>query len=290
MQIVLNGLISGLAISLLAMAFQLVYLPTRVLFIGLAALYTLAPYLYQLGVSVSGGWFGGLLISIIGVTALSVLFEWANHAPLARKGASDGVQLVSSLGLYIFVVQMVAMIWGNNIQTLRVGLDSTHSWAGLIITQSQLLIAEVAIVLLVLVVGMLHFTNIGLRLRALADNPIQFALYGYNVNAHRLLAFGLAGVLAAVASLLTARDIGFDPHTGLSATLLAVVAVIIGGRTSFIGPILGALLLGLIRSQVVWHFSARWQEAVTFAVLALFLLFLPQGFLAHKVRVEASVK
>ena len=46
MQIILNGLINGLVIAMLGVAFQLVYLPTRIFFIGLAALYSLAPYVY----------------------------------------------------------------------------------------------------------------------------------------------------------------------------------------------------------------------------------------------------
>ncbi|WP_300434415.1 branched-chain amino acid ABC transporter permease [Zoogloea sp.] len=290
MQILINGFISGIAIALLAMAFQMVYLPTRVLFVGLAGLYTLAPYLFQMGASELGGWMGGLLVSLCGVVTLAVLFEWANHAPLTRKRASEGAHLIASLGLYILVVQVVAMIWGNETRTLRTGLDVTYAMGDTILTQSQLLMGGVGLLLLLAVLAMLYLTDIGLRLRALADNPTQFALYGYNVDAHRLLAFALAGVLATAASLLTARDIGFDPHTGLNATLLAIVAVIIGGRTSLIGPIIGGLLLGLIRAQVVWQFSARWQEAVTFLVLALFLLLRPQGLFGRETRIETTVK
>jgi branched-chain amino acid transport system permease protein len=120
--------------------------------------------------------------------------------------------------------------------------------------------------------------NLGLRLRALADNPVQFALFGYNLDRHRLLAFGLAGVFATASSLVTAYDIGFDPHTGLNEVLLAVVAAIIGGRGSFMGAFVGALLLGTLRAQV----------AATFALLALFLLIRPQGLLGQKYRLEAA--
>lgn len=288
MQIVLNGLISGLAIALLAVAFQMVYLPTRVFFVGLAGLYSLAPYLYLLGQEVCGCWDVSVMFSLIVVIALSLLFEWINHAPLTCKGASDGAQLISSLGIYIVLVQVVAMVWGNDTRTLRTGLDPTVQFFGSVLTRSQLLMAGVACILLLGFLAMLRATGIGLRLRALADNPVQFALYGYDVDVHRLIAFGLAGLFATAAALLTAYDIGFDPHTGLHAVLLAVVAVIIGGRTSFVGPIMGGVLLGLIRAQVVWHFSARWQEAVTFAVLALFLLLCPQGLFGQRTRVEAS--
>ena len=288
MQILLNGLISGSVIALLAMAFQMVYLPTRVLFIGLAGLYTLAPYVFQFGSSVPGGWPIALLLAIVAVVALALAFERFNHAPLTRKGASDGVHLIASLGLYILTIQVVAMVWGNETRTLRTGLESTFTLGDSVLTASQLLIGGVSALLLLAVITMLYLTGVGVRLRALADNSEQFALYGYSVSAHRLLAFGLAGLLAASASLLTARDIGFDPYMGLQATLLAVVAVIIGGRSSLVGPIIGGLLLGVIRAEVVWVFSARWQDAVTFGVLALFLLLRPQGLLGHETRMEAT--
>jgi branched-chain amino acid transport system permease protein len=288
LQILLNGLISGLAIALLAVAFQMVYLPTRVFFVGLAGLYSFAPYVATASQRTLGLWPVSIVVSVVVVVCLAVLFEWANHARLTRKGASDGAHLISSLGLYILLTQLVAMIWGSEIKTVRTGVDATFRLGDSVLTQSQLLILGVSAVLLVGFLVMLRAANFGLRLRALADNPIQFALYGYNVDAHRLLAFAMAGVFAAAAALVTANDIGFDPHMGLHATLLAVVPVIIGGRSSFVGPIVGGLLLGLVRAQVVWHFSARWQEAVTFAVLALCLLLRPQGLFGSKTRIEAT--
>jgi len=44
MQVLLNGLISGAMIALLAIAFQIVYLPTRVFFLGLAGIFAIAPF------------------------------------------------------------------------------------------------------------------------------------------------------------------------------------------------------------------------------------------------------
>ena len=288
MQIVLNGTISGLGIALLGTAFQLVYLPTRIFFVGLAGLYALAPFLFWEIDRAGAGWIVALVLSITATVALALAFERFNHAPLARKTASEGAQLITSLGIYIVLAQFIAMVWGNNAKTLRTGVDATIQLGDVVLTHSQLLMAGVASVLLVGFLVMLWSTDLGLRLRGLAENPSQFALYGHNVDAHRLVAFGFAGLFAASASLLTARDIGFDPHGGLHAVLLAVVAVIIGGRTSFVGPIIGGLLLGVIRAEVVWFASARWQEAITFAVLATFLLVRPQGICGGNTRVEAT--
>lgn len=288
MQIILNGLISGCAIALLAVAFQIVYLPTRVFFIGLAGLSSLTPYCLLAARNVGMPVAVGVAMAFAAMILLSGLCEWLNHAPLARKNASDGAHLISSLGLYIIFVQLIAMIWGNNTKSLRGGLDSTIHLGGAILTGSQLLMAGVACALLLGAWTMLRVSDIGLRLRALADNPTQFALFGYNVDVYRLIAFSFAGAFAAASSLLTAYDIGFDPYTGLHAVLLAVVAVIVGGRHSFIGPAIGGLLLGVVRTQVVWHLSARWQEAVTFAVLALFLLLRPRGLFGRQTRIEAA--
>jgi branched-chain amino acid transport system permease protein len=288
MQILVNGLISGAAIALLAVAFQTVYLPTRVFFLGLAGIYSLAPFIALTLFSFFHSWTLASVGAFAVCTLLSLALEWGNHARLSERRASDGVQLVASLGIYIVLVQIIVMIWGNDFKTLPTGSDEVTRLGVFFITKTQWLITVVAAVLLGIFSVFLMRSNLGLRLRALADNPIQFALFGFNVTFHRLLAFALSGFFAAASSLVTANDIGFDPYTGLHAVLLAVVAVMIGGQSSFLGPVLGALLLGVIRAQVVWFSSARWQEAATFLLLAIFLLFRPQGLLRGKIRLEAT--
>jgi branched-chain amino acid transport system permease protein len=122
----------------------------------------------------------------------------------------------------------------------------------------------------------------------MADNPVQLALHGHNIRRLRLLAFAIAGFLATISALAVANDVGFDPHGGLPVLLLAIVAMIIGGNTSFLAPVLGGLLLGITRAFVVWFLSARWQDAVVFLLLALFLLFRPHGILGRKLRLETE--
>ena len=90
----------------------------------------------------------------------------------------------------------------------------------------------------------------------------------------------------AAVSIAQAWDVGFDPHIGLKAVLIGMVAMIIGGTGNFAGPFVGGILLGILRTQVVWFGSARWEEAVTFALLALFLFFRPQGIFSRQARLE----
>ena len=66
--------------------------------------------------------------------------------------------------------------------------------------------------------------------------------------------------------------------------LTGKVALIIGGVGRFEAPILGGFILGILQSLSVWAFSARWQDAITFLLLILFLLFRPNGILGERKR------
>ncbi len=288
MQILINGMISGSVIALLAVAFQSVYLPTRVFFVGLAGIYAAAPFIALEFRVHAWPWVLSIAASVMSAVVLSVLFEWSNHARLARRKAGDSAQLISSLGIYIATVQIVALVWGNDPRMLRSTLDSVSRFGDVVVTGAQSRMFVISIILLVAFALFLRWSNLGLRIRAMADNPVQFVLFGFNVDAYRYLAFGLAGCLTAAASDVTAYDNGFDPNSGLHAVLLAVVAVIIGGQGSFLGPVLGGFALGILRAQVVWYSSARWEEAATFGLLAVFLLIRPQGMLGRKIRLEAT--
>jgi branched-chain amino acid transport system permease protein len=288
MQIFANGLIQGLVIALLAIGFNTVFLPTKVFFVAQAGLYALSPFLALQLLRWDFPWPLAFTAPIFLCALLSGLMERFNHRPLQRRDASAGTHLIASLGLYIVLIQIVAMIWGNETQVLRQGIDQVFRPGDIVLTRAQVIAAAVSATLMTGYIFWLRRTNLGLQFRALADNPIQLALFGYNTDRLRMYAFMVAGGLTACASMVTAYDIGFDPHGGLHAVLLAVVAVIIGGRGTFVAPILGGILIGLLRAQVVWHWSARWQEAATFGLLAFFLLFRPHGLLGRKMRLEAE--
>ncbi|MCC5846774.1 MAG: branched-chain amino acid ABC transporter permease [Verrucomicrobia bacterium] len=288
MQVFLNGTISGLTIALLALAFMLVYLPCRVFYLALAGIYALVPYIALAGLR--HGWPVWLLMSVaVGIGIIvSILCELLNHAPLEKKHASPGAHLIASLGVYLVLVQIVALVWGNETQVLRAGIDTVYRIGETIrLTRAQVMAGCGSLILIAAFYLWLQFSNLGLRLRAMADNPVQLALHGYNIGRLRLLAFAMSGFLASASALAVANDVGFDPHGGLPFLLMAIVAVVIGGNKSFLAPILGGLVLGIMRAAAVWHWSARWQDAVSFLLLALFLLFRPHGILGQKLRLEA---
>jgi len=288
MQVAVNGLITGLTIAVLALGFTVTYLPTRVFHVALGGVFTIVPFVAWACLSIGCPWY--LVVAAAAVTGVSLSFacEAFNHRYLERKAASAGVHLVSSLGLYIIIVQIITLIWGNQPKVLRVGVDTIFNVGGLVLTRAQVLAVVSSTILLIAFYAWLRLSNLGLQFRAMSDNPTEMSLRGYSVVRLRLLSFSISGLLATVSGLVFALDIGFDSRGGLTMLLLAVVAMIIGGRQSFWGPLIGGVLLGVARAEVAWFLSASWQEAATFILLAIFLLIRPNGIMGQKYRLEAE--
>src|SRR5207245_1586697 len=102
---------------------------------------------------------------------------------------------------------------------LRIGLDPVISVGDVLITRSQITTATASIILLALFYLWLRRSDLGLQFRALADNPTELALRGYNVGRLRVLAFAISGFFGSAAALMVAFDLGFDPHGGMHALL-----------------------------------------------------------------------
>ncbi|MEQ1741626.1 MAG: branched-chain amino acid ABC transporter permease [Candidatus Nitrotoga sp.] len=286
MQIFLNGLLQGILFGAIGVAFALVYRTTKVFHLALGGIGALAPYLVLATIAVGMSAWVAAVFAVLVAACLGVLIDESIHWPFSRKSSPTEVHMIASLGAYLVIVQCIALIWGNETQVLRIGVDQTWTVLDVTLAQAQVLGPVLTLVATAALFVWLNGASRGLELRALADNPILVSLLGRNVRVLRRWIFGLSAALASIAALAVAWDVGFDPHVGLKAVLLGMVAMIIGGTGSFIGPFVGGVLLGVLRTEVVWFGSARWEEAVTFALLGLFLFFRPQGIFARRVRLE----
>ena len=286
MQAIANGLVVGAPIAILALAFQLVYLPTKVFHVAMAGVYTIAPLVTWQGFQHELPWYAAIGAGIVAGVVSSIVIDVVNHAPLARRRVGFVSHLISSLGIYIIVLQLVVVIWGNEPKALW-HLHGVVRF-GVILSMPQVAALVVCAATLAIFFLWLQYTNVGLTFRALADNPREVALRAYDVNLLRVIAFGISGLLVSIAATLDAQSYGFQPYSGLDAFVVAVISAIIGGRTSLLGPVIAGLLVGLLRAEIVWTISAEWQDAITFVLLMAFLVLRPQGIVARQGRIEAA--
>jgi len=286
-QLLANGFVNGCLFALTAFGFALIYNTTRIFHIAHGAIYTAAAYLcYVFLVQLNWSMPLAIALALFLTGLLGALTELLVYAPLERRGASLLVALLSSLGLYIALVNLIAMIFGNETKVLRPGVEATYHLGSIILTRIQIAQVITAFVLLPSLLIFLRVTEWGKKIRALRDNPTLTEVMGINARAVRLFVFSLGSILAGTTAILSALDIGMDPHIGMPALLTAAVALIIGGVGTFEGAIVGALFLGILQSLVIWQVSARWTDAITFGLLIFFLLFRPQGLLGQRRRLE----
>jgi branched-chain amino acid transport system permease protein len=93
-------------------------------------------------------------------------------------------------------------------------------------------------------------TPFGLALQGVRDGPRRMAALGFNVNAHRIAAYALASVIAAIGGILLVwQNAQISPGTvGIPAVIDILVIAVVGGIRRPIGPFVGALIYVLLRT------------------------------------------
>ena len=285
LQFIINGIIIGSIYSIVSLGFALVYNTTRIFHIAYAALYMFCPYMILTFYSTLGiPLLLSFLIAIIITILMSLTMEIVIYKPLSLKGSSHNIIMISSIGIMIIVINLVAMLYGNETKIINQDISETISFGNIIITYTQLIQFAVSISLLSLFLIFLKYSKFGIKTRAMRDDDVLYSVFGSDTYKMRIVLFILSAFFAAVGGGLIAYDVGMDPYVGMPMLLNSVVALIIGGIGRFEAPIIGGFIIGILQSLSVWAFSARWQDAVTFTLLILFLLFRPQGLLGEKRR------
>ena len=286
-QLLLNGFANGCLYCLVALGFAFIYNTTRIFHSAHGAVCTVCAYVcyllfvrLELGLPVAAG--GALLAA----GAVGALLELLVYGPLYRRRASLTVSMLSSIGIYVVLVNLVAMIFGNEPKSLRSGVSVTYKVGSVVLTQMQAIQVLVTALVVPVVFVLLHRTRYGRMIRAARDNARLVTVLGVNLSALRILVFVAGSIVAGVSAVLVAVDVGMDPYGGMTTFLNGAIAVVVGGLGTFGGAIIGAMLLGLLQGAAAWKLSGQWTDALTLGVLILFMLFRPEGLLGRRRRVE----
>ena len=284
-QFLINGFITGILYSLLAVGFALVYNTTRIFHIAAAGIYVFAAYMFWLFVAKAG--LPVVLASLValGMTMLlSLLSEVCVYRPLKKRNASLNVSMIASIGLMTVIINTIAMFFGNETKVVENTILKPFTFGNIVVTTPQMYQAMIGLVALTVFLLVIQYTNWGLRLRALSADETLFETLGYDTKATRIIVFLVSGAFIALASCLTVYDVGLDPNMGMSILINGIVAMILGGVGKFSTCILGGLALGILQSLTVYQFASNWQNAVTFLVLLILLFLRPQGIAGYKQR------
>ncbi len=284
-QFILNGLVSGSLIALTAIGFSLIYNTMRVFHIAYAGIYVWAGYmLFVLSAGAGFPLLLSLLLSILAAAVLSAVCGIFIYVPLTRRGRSNDSLMVVSVGVFIILVSLAELFFGNAARFIDFSSGGVVNMMGIYITDYRLMILLISLLALGSFFAYLKYSMTGIRIRALRDSEQLSQVHGLDTGMMKLRLYLLSGIFAGMASCLASLDVGINPHLGIPMFINAFVALVIGGIGRFDGVVAGAFLLGLIQSTTEFFFDSRWVMMTTFIILFLFLIIRPQGLMAEKSR------
>ena len=266
------------------------------MFLGLAA------YMSGLGlIHVAGGVWGWLLVVPVVIVPGVLAFVIGLLIFRGRTESGPFFALIT-LAMTLLAFQ-IATAW-NSVTGGFNGLRNIPDLAGMSDFTDRYYIAGVALILAVAFCMWLIEAPIGVVWRALSQNERRIAFFGYSTATLKAAAFGAAGLLAGFAGFLYAPQQNLVTPTlaGFVVSANLVIWAAVGGRGSAIGPALGAVLVGVLSTELrdgggfgggleaLWDFLARFWEAVVAGFFIIVVLFLPNGIAGLFAKLNASLK
>jgi branched-chain amino acid transport system permease protein len=137
--------------------------------------------------------------------------------------------------------------------------------------------------LLAVLYGILYHTKFGRSLRATTQNPTAAQLVGIDVHRVSAVTLGIGVGLGAAGGMLYGSTSSFNAASSYDLISRLLVIVILGGFGSVWGAMLAAIIMLVIEDVVAVVWSPVWGQTIFYLVLALVLIFRPQGLFGRLV-------
>lgn len=273
-----SGLILGSIYAVMAMGLTLVYGALRVLNMAHGVLFTVGAYVtWWLSVSVGmhpliATVFAALVVAAVGAALYGGLMR-----PMLRNPAWSVNIYIATVGVLIVIENVLLVVFGPRIKSLPPLLDGDVRVAGLLVSYQHILILGVALGVLFVMAQYLRRSRLGLAITATSQNRVAAQLMGVNVDRVYLTVMAVSAGLAAVGGVLLSSFYFLSPTMGLTALLKALVVTIFGGLGSVKGTVVAAFAIGITEAAVSLQYGVKWSLPVLFVLLAVVLLFRPNG-------------
>ena len=303
LQQIINGLVQGSVYALVALGYTMVYgilglinfAHGEVVMIGAMVALTVSQALIAAGLPTPLVLVLSLLASVAVCMALGYGIERIAYRPL--RSAPRLAPLITAIGVSIVLQNLAMIFWGREYHAFPALLpNSTHSLAGAVINDVQIIIVLSALAVMAGLLLLVHRTRLGRAMRAVAENPSAAALMGVDINVVISVTFMTGSALAALAGIMVSANYGIvHYYMGSILGLKAFTAAVLGGIGNLRGAMFGGMLLGLIESLGAGYigdlsggfFGSHYQDVFAFFVLIAVLIFRPTGLFGERVAERA---
>lgn len=229
----------------------------------------------------------GLLESLPLIFLATAAFGWVIDRVVIRHLYNRPLDtILATWGIGVMAQQAVRLIAGGELRYVQMpeSLSSALPLGGVDIPMMRLFILGLSIALFVVTGYLLFRTNLGLKLRAIAQNREVASCFGIDSDRIYGLTFaygaGLAGLAGAVISPLKS----VSPEMGTTYVVDAFMVVVLGGVESLIGTVISSGIIGGLSGSIAYYFNDTIAKAVVLLAIVVLIRFLPQGLFAARVR------
>ena len=271
-------LIQAFIFGIFAISLNLIWGYAGMLSLGHSAFFGIGAYLIAISATQIESVALAVIVGIVGGVSIALVFAFV-VGRISFYGRVTPIYLaVITLALALILQQLASLGSFMAISKHTGGANglgfSVVSWS----LQQWYWVMAGALLVSTLVVGVVARSDFGRVLVGIRDNERRLRYLGFNVPRIKLLVFCASAALAALAGIALASYIQIVSPAllGLQIATQVVILVSIGGRGTILGPVCGALVIGIVGPEISANYPEVWQ-LILGLVFVLVVIFLPRG-------------
>lgn len=247
----LNGVLYGMLLFLLASGLTLIFSMMGVLNFAHASFFMVGAYL-GFAISRHTGFFPALVLAPLAVGILGALIERYGLRRVHRFGHLG--ELLFTFGLAFVLEEAIQMIWGRSPQDFKVPalLDfPAFTLFGADYPAFRVFMLLVSAAVFAGLWLLLTRTRIGLIVKASLHHPEMVSMLGHNVPMVFMGVFGVGSALAGLAGVIAGPVLVTQPSMAAALGPILFVIIVVGGLGSLAGAFVASLIVGFIQTFAV---------------------------------------
>ena len=281
LQQILNGLAIGSVYTLVALGLTVVFGILGIAHFAHGSLAMFGGYLtFVFSTSMGLSFFASIAMAMPVGAVMGMLIERLAYRPV--RDAPHINAFIIALGLTMMLEGGNLLLFGADQVIIQTPYQQVFDFGGIFVAQLRMVVIVTAVTLVAVVTLLLLKTKTGKSVRAVAQNRHASVLMGVNVNFVSSVVFAISSALGVAAGALIGALLALAPGVGESFAVKGFAVLILGGLGSLPGAILGGLVLGVSESLAAGFLSSAYKDVISFLIMILVLLVMPQGLMGKK--------
>jgi branched-chain amino acid transport system permease protein len=275
LEAVLNGLLFGGVLALLALGLNMIFGVIDVVWICYAELVMIGMYTVYFAFTAYGAPLPlAFLLGILVVASAGAILHYLVIRPVL---ASEPInQLLVTGGVLFFLQAAATILFGIDFRNLGLSLPSLVV-GDIFLPWSRIYAAATALVAMLLVWQFLKRTYLGTAIRAISQDRAIMPLMGVDPQRIYLLTSAIGGGLAGLGACLLVLQYDVHPAIGLSFGPITFMICVMGGLGNMVGGFLAAFVFAQFISVGGYLFQIEWGYVMAFCFFIAMMFVRPQG-------------